>query len=625
MAVGRVLRKGRSGLLAVVILITPGLLPAAPKPAKADNKPQPSPPTNGDDLFEGTGRKTVKPVPKTVPAKNELAAPAGTGTRFADVWPSEYRVAEADLQLAPAAQNRAKALAEFARGQAADAAGDPDKALEAWRQATSLDPANGELAVKVASELAKRNEPGEAIRLLKDSIAATPAEPRTRIYLSQLYARNLNKPDLALAAAEQAVEVAPAHFPAWVAVLDLLKESGDANKAAALLDKVLKSQVKDADFWLQLGRYLMKDALLSNTGAKPGEAEQRRMEAAFHKAAELKPDDASVLAQTGDFYTLIRDEKKALEFYDRAVKLNQPIRDEATRNLREKHIRALANNGRAREAIPLLEQLVRDPVFQSGNSLFEYLGELYEQTGQPEKAIEQYKQSLALDAAEPRNHINLAEAQLRAKLHDDALVTIEKARKRFPERVELAYALAQILTKAKRNDDALAIFSKIAQEAKGRNEEVLDEDFYFQWGAAAEQAKKFDLAEEKLRKCIEIEPNAPQPYNYLGYMWVERGLNLEEAGKFIRKALEMRPNEGAYLDSLGWYYFKVGKFEDAKRELHNAVNALKEEDSVVYDHLADAYERLGDKPNAIKYWERALKLEPETPEKIQSKITAAQK
>lgn len=624
-AVVRVLRRGVSGLLAVVILTTTRDLSAAPKAAKPRQKAESGAPAEADDLFEGPAKKSKKPAPNTGAPRNELAAPSGVGPRFADAWPSEYRLAEADLRLAPEGENRAKAMAEFSRGLAADAAGDPDKALEAWRQASSLDPANGELAVKVASELAKRNEPGEAIRILKDSIDAAPKDPRTRIYLSQLYARHLNKPDLAMTVAEKAVEIAPASFEAWAAVLDLLKESGDAKKAAEILEKALKNPVKDGDFWLQLGRYLIRDVLLSKTGNKPTADDQRRMEEAFRKASESKPNDASVLAQTGDFYTLMHDEKKALEFYERAVKLNQPARDEATQNLREKYIRALANNGRARDAVPLLEELLRDPVHKAGNALFEYLGELYEQTGQPEKAVEQYKQSLALDSAEPRNHINLAEAQLRAKRYDDAVATIEKARKRFPDRVDLGYALAQILSRAKRHDDALAIFAKIAGEAKGRNEEMLDEDFYFQWGAAAEQAKKFDLAEEKLRKCIELDPGVPQPYNYLGYMWVERGVNLEEGGKLIRKALELRPNEGAYLDSLGWYYFKTGKFEDAKRELHNAVNALKEEDAVVYDHLGDAYERLGDKANAIKYWERSLKLEPDEPEKIRAKIAAAKK
>ena len=80
---------------------------------------------------------------------------------------------------------------------------------------------------------------------------------------------------------------------------------------------------------------------------------------------------------------------------------------------------------------------------------------------------------------------------------------------------------------------------------------------------------------------------------------------------------------GAYLDSLGWYYFKVGNFKEAKEQLLTAVGKLAEEDAVVFDHLADACEQLGQHLEAIKYWERALKLKPESPEKIQQKIEGA--
>jgi tetratricopeptide (TPR) repeat protein len=638
-------RRGIAGVLATSICLISPLL-AAPKPgaksaekkAKEPAAPQPAAlpsPTPAkapaeDDLYEGAAvaRPTSRPAAVRRPVSpNHLVAPVSPGPKFADAWPSEYRVAEADLHLAPEGEAKAEAIAEVVRAQVAEERGDADVALEAFKRAAALDPTNGVLAVKVAVELAKRNEPGEAIRILKDSIAANPKEPRTHVYLAQIYAKHLNKPDLGMQAAQKALEASPDYFPAWATVFEIYEQGADKKKAGEVLDKALKSTSKNPEFWMQLGTFLQR-ALLKEDETVPAE-DLKRMEVAFRKAAELKPQDASVLTRVGDFYALARDQKQALEFYEKAIALNQAPTDEATRNLREKHIHALVKNNRTAEAIPLLEKLAKDPAAGTRHELFELLGELYQQSGQMDKAIEHYRQSLVLDAGEPRNHLFLANVQMKAKRFDDAVATMKQAKEKFPDRPQVSYFLASALSRAKKHQEAMDVFQSLAKEARGRDESLLDGDFYFQWGATAEQAGDLDKAAELMKKAIELSPEAAEPYNYLGYMWVDKGLHLEEAGALIRKALEIEPKNGAYLDSLGWYYFKVGKFDDARRELLAALDALKEEgkdeDPVVLDHLADTYEKLGQFGEAISFWEKALTHEPENPEKLREKIESARK
>ena len=193
-------------MLSVVCATGTVMLCAAPK--VAPKKPLDAKPPVGlrppatDDLYEGPVTPKPAKAATAIPAgENKLEAPLSPGPKYADAWPSEKRKAERDLGLTREAENRALAIAAFAEGQMADEKGDPDKALEAWKRATTLDPANAGLAVKVAFQLAKRNEPGEAIRVLKDSIAAAPKEPQSHIYLSQVYAQHLNKPDLAMQSA----------------------------------------------------------------------------------------------------------------------------------------------------------------------------------------------------------------------------------------------------------------------------------------------------------------------------------------------------------------------------------------------------------------------------------------
>ena len=141
---------------------------------------------------------------------------------------------------------------------------------------------------------------------------------------------------------------------------------------------------------------------------------------------------------------------------------------------------------------------------------------------------------------------------------------------------------------------------------------MLDGEFYFDYGAAAEQAGMVQKAAELFKKSIELDPaNAARSYNYLGFMWVDRGQNLEEAGTLIKRAVEMEPNNGAYIDSLGWYYFKKGEPEKALPELLKAAGAIKPEDSEVYDHIGDTYQKLGNTSQAVTYWQKAATLDPD--------------
>ncbi|TGP58654.1 tetratricopeptide repeat protein, partial [bacterium M00.F.Ca.ET.229.01.1.1] len=107
------------------------------------------------------------------------------------------------------------------------------------------------------------------------------------------------------------------------------------------------------------------------------------------------------------------------------------------------------------------------------------------------------------------------------------------------------------------------------------------------------------------RKALELQPDQPQVMNYLGYSWVDMNMNLKEGLAMIQKAVDLRPNDGYIVDSLGWAYFRLGRFDDAVREMERAVS-LKPEDPVLNDHLGDAYWRVGRKIEAVYQWNRAL-------------------
>ena len=150
-------------------------------------------------------------------------------------------------------------------------------------------------------------------------------------------------------------------------------------------------------------------------------------------------------------------------------------------------------------------------------------------------------------------------------------------------------------------------------------------------GAMLEKSKKFELAEAEFRKLLAINPASTSALNYLGYMLADRGTRLNEAVDMIKKALEQDPQNGAYLDSLGWAYYKQGNLEEAVDNLKRAQERTPR-DATIHDHLGDVYAKQGNLKSAIAEWEASLKMhqtappfeqDPQESAKIQKKLEGA--
>lgn len=138
---------------------------------------------------------------------------------------------------------------------------------------------------------------------------------------------------------------------------------------------------------------------------------------------------------------------------------------------------------------------------------------------------------------------------------------------------------------------------------------------------AQERAGQWPKAEADFKRALELSPEQPYVLNYLAYTWVERGEHLAEARRMLERAVELRPNDGNIVDSLGWALFKLGDIAGAVRWLERAVE-LEPRNSIINDHLGDAYWVAGRRREAEFQWRRALRLEPEAPEipKIEAKL-----
>src|SRR5262249_45388391 len=129
---------------------------------------------------------------------------------------------------------------------------------------------------------------------------------------------------------------------------------------------------------------------------------------------------------------------------------------------------------------------------------------------------------------------------------------------------------------------------------------------------------KFKEAETYFRKALELAPDFSEALNYLGYMWTERGENLQEAREMIEKAVKLEPGNAAYLDSLGWVLFKLDQPQEALKWLLQAIEHTEEPDATLYDHLGDIYAALHQATQAREAWRKSLSIEPS--EQIEKKL-----
>ncbi len=247
------------------------------------------------------------------------------------------------------------------------------------------------------------------------------------------------------------------------------------------------------------------------------------------------------------------------------------------------------------------------------------LADLYEQMKQPEKAIAVYENVPAKSPlkrnAEVQMAINLDTVGKfdEARKHLVALVTAD------PKDTEALVALGSLYRGHKMFAECATTYDKVIAQIKdpAKNNWTL---FYFR-GICNERNKNWPAAEADLKTALKLFPDQPHVLNYLGYSWVDQGENLEPALDMIRKAVSLRPDDGYIVDSLGWAYYRLGRYNDAVSELERAIE-LKPQDPVINDHLGDAYWKVGRKLEATFQWAHArdLKPEPEDLEKIVKKL-----
>ena len=464
-----------------------------------------------------------------------------------------------------ARSDRVESALSFAEGRRADAIGLSYVALQAYTRAFESDPSSRQAALAKAASLLDCNHPEEA-RALLESLPPSPedeAERSTLLCLCLIQSKQGEAAGLAQRDALTALAGWQVEDPARLArVAEGLLRSGASltrKPQKEIATSVLPAFVRAADLNTGLGGFTLRAAEIALVADDLPTAIRY-----FREFVDEQPTEVSFLEQLAAVLILNNQPTEA-DLLLRRAEIEKPNR----------------------------------------SNLYPVMANLYEEVNLPARA-EIYR-VLALHSS-PRpaimDFLRLALLQLKQNQTRRTHHTLAKASSIHPDSIQLLLVRGLTEKAENRMAEAASSFAQVERLAKGKSD-ILDAGFYFEYGAACEQAGQPERSEAALRRALELNPNHHQSLNYLGYMWAERNKNLPQALVLIEKALSLSPENPAYLDSQAWALYRLGNPTAARPLLEEALKQVPD-DPTLLEHFGDVASRLGFQSEAKDAYEKAI-------------------
>lgn len=499
----------------------------------------------------------------------------------------------------------------------------------------------------------------KAIEQFEKIAEKNPKDPEPWLMLGRLQKMAQSSPE-AEKAYQKALEIDPENEEALIGLSTVYSDLGDNKKAAELLEKVagkspnLRTLTALASSYEQMRDYrLAAETLRRTLEISPNNPDLKRayaqdlmfsdqLDEAVKVFQELTAEDPKDVQSWLRLSQIFRQQRK----FDAAREASAKARELDANNLeiRYNDVSLLEAEGKLPQAVAALKEILDATAKRTYSTqdkanrvvLLERMGLLYRQADQPNEAVAIFRQMGELDPdIAARVSAQVVETYRGAHDYKKAIAEADEARAKFPNDRMIKLVRANLLAETGRVDDAAKdvrtlldgkadreVYLSLAQiYEKGKNYAEMGraidsaeklstsdeekENLFFMRGAMLEKMKDFDGAEKEFRKVLAANPENSSAMNYLGYMLADRNVRLPEALDLIQKAVNREPNNGAYLDSLGWAYFRTGKLNEAESALLRAIERVPH-DPTVHDHLGDVYQKQGRIKDAVAQWERSL-------------------
>lgn len=524
-----------------------------------------------------------------------------------------------------------------------------------------------------------------AVEQFKEVVRLDPNDTESALWLARLY-RLQNQHEKAEEVLRGLLKNDSDNEAGLEQLTQLLLDEGKSSEAIALLEGVTAKSSSPTLLDLLGDAYTQtkdlakaEDAYRKASDLEPGEvsherglgqtlmAEEKYPEAltVYQRLAELIPDDPDVYLRLGQIYRELHQMDKA---EDALVKARQY--SPGSLDVMYNEAMLYQAQGRFDDAIRVLSEAVTEVKAQSASMpsrkrflsvLYQQLGQLYRDTQNYGAAVNTYEELGHLgDDEDRRARLLIMDTYRMAKDLPKAIAAGKEAVAKYPKDPEIRSNYALLLGETAQTDDAVKLlrsqltgnasdrdtYLNIAQiferarrykdaEQSARSAEAIagsprdNEMVWFLLGAIYERQKMFDKAEVEFKKALDVDPKSAAVLNYYGYMLGDLGIRLDEAQSFVQRALAEDPYNGAYLDSLGWIYYKQNKLADAEATLRKALNR-ESHDPTIHAHLGDVYAKSGRPEQAAAEWEKSLAewkrvlpadVEPEKVAEVEKKVS----
>ncbi len=551
----------------------------------------------------------------STPASAEL-----TADDYAQVYVNQYFEPDESLKLSQKGKNKSEALARYSQGRSLESKGRPMDAVKAYRAVLKNQPDQFFLARKTAYILARSGQTEEAQELLEESLEKNPDQPYAYISLSEFlatYESDSAKKERAFAIVKEAVEKFPDEPAVYEHLVKLFVASGRRTEAREIIAKAAARSNPDPIYWIRLGK-IAGQVWNAQRGAPMTDADL--LNGIYAKALQHAGTNWAVVERVGDFY-------HATAQFDRAIHAYTEVLGATPDNLplREKLAAVYGGKGDQEKVISTYIEIVEiDP---DNAEYRKRLAGVYMRLQQFKEAIPHLVKAFEISKGTLEEYRALGDMMLDNGELESTIEFVDEAIYQFPEAPEFPLQKARALAGLQEWDKAIEAYEAAEKKASKDRPDLMNEGFYFQYAAAEERSGDLKTAEKLFRKTMALitaNERSRQPddlryrsftattYNYLGYMWLENGLNVDEAGELIKTAADLDPESGAIADSLGWFHFVKGNYKEAETEMKRAIAQTGEDnlDGVIFDHMAQVKYALGKKDEAIDFMKKAIELSP---------------